>query len=93
MDVSRLRELTHDKFFKLPSLFGSRNGRFPVKGIDTFIGILRHFRRSVSRNGRFPFKGIDTVEMELEKIYDNAVEMDVSRLRELTHLKCFKNVI
>ena len=46
---------------------------------------LRCIRAFRCRNGCFPFKGIDTLKDASFGLYYYSVEIDASRLRELTH--------
>ncbi len=45
-------------YMKLPN--GSRNGEYPIKGIDTAFATLRYSFLEGCRNGEYPIKGIDT---------------------------------
>ena len=60
MEETRLRVLTHIPLHVPLHISLRRNGRNPIKGIDTpflMLSLLPYFQR---RNGRNPIKGIDT---------------------------------
>ena len=86
MERTRLRELT-PFITPRPSTFSlSRNGAYPIKGIDTKSHHTTQFGVFQGRNGAYPIKGIDT-RRELVFRTSYLVEMERTRLRELTHVK------
>ena len=92
MELTRIRELTHE-YLKFILVFQScRNGSYPNKGIDTSLSILRPQWAFRSRNGSYPNKGIDTWCHLWSSLQLVLVEMEVTRIRELTPYS-FKNQI
>ena len=84
MEVTRIRELTPDIVVSTVGATVSRNGSYPNKGIDTYwtntIG-----SDGIGRNGSYPNKGIDTCPPLSLLQLALCVEMEVTRIRELTH--------
>ena len=61
-----------------------RNGEYPIKGIDTVLVDSVTSADSTGRNGEYPIKGIDTPQPMLILLIFFTVEMENTRLRELT---------
>ena len=87
MERTRLRELT--PYFNAISVDNSvsRNGAYPIKGIDTSKDSGSE-QRFLGRNGAYPIKGIDTRMNASVACSFQPVEMERTRLRELTQ-SCF----
>ena len=62
----------------------ARNGVNPLKGIDTHR-YQNLCSQALSRNRVSPLKGIDTRSKSLYYVQVLIAEMDVARLRALTH--------
>ena len=94
MEVTRLRELTHDPHMHLVGFPDSRNGSYPIKGIDTPFLLMKN-TSVFCRNGSYPIKGIDTFPPFSNQYIFWAVEMEVTRLRELIqtvrHFSCTRS--
>ena len=65
-----------------------RNGAYPIKGIDTLLRYIT-IKHHLCRNGAYPIKGIDTSFIHILSLSAAGVEMERTRLRELTLFKFF----
>ena len=69
-----------------------RNGSYPNKGIDTKNAVLSFQSFQPRRNGSYPNKGIDTIFGRYDASPIMAVEMEVTRIRELTRrTQCYRS--
>ena len=66
-----------------------RNGAYPIKGIDTWLPYRLPTACTFCRNGAYPIKGIDTNCHHHHFRYHFLVEMERTRLRELTPISAF----